>query len=176
MLAAWPMDRRSPLWTWIFALGFAAACETPSNQFNGIWAASEPPLDGLYQGSPRLAIGHYGTGVAGVLYSPQAPGSTELVEDCPCAYIDDNVVDTGRKTFSFSMAFDSERLAGCPASDGDDLDWFMERQDEEDPETGAALMVGEVRRSDGAGDAETVQMARIEAGVSDEDKWCPPEP
>ncbi len=174
MLARRKMVPRPPFVVWIVVASALVACETPSTQFHGIWTAPDPPAAALYEGSPRLAIGHYGTGVAGVLYFHKAPGSTELVDGCPCAYIDDDVVDTGRSRFSFSIVFDADTVPQCEQGEGDGLDWFMQRASDNDPDTDAAVLDGEVRRSDGQGTIEAVRLVRIEATVSNEDMWCPP--
>lgn len=175
-IAAWPvivarMPLRlsaspgpAPLALVAILLGAAAApgCDDPNEVFTGRWESRLPPHEGLVEGAPVLALGHFGREVAGVAYFKKLePGGAAYDEDCPCAFVEHQGIDLDTPRVSFSTE--------CLAS-GVVLDWDLELvEDGED-----RLLEGTVTSALGGDVAVAVSLEKTEDFVLAEDKECPP--
>jgi hypothetical protein len=70
------------------------------------------PFDmGTFEGRMRMALGQYGKAVSGeILLYVGSYHKTALFDVCPCAYMDDSEVRSGRFTFSVNLC--GEKLLG----------------------------------------------------------------
>ncbi|MEZ4265180.1 MAG: hypothetical protein R3F39_02290 [Myxococcota bacterium] len=138
----------------------AAGCDELNQMFTGLWRATSVEADGLFEGSPELAIGHFGREVAGVAYFKIVQGGSQYVAECPCAFINHEQLDLDARTVRFSTTCDGSLV----------LDWRLKLTSE-----GARrFLEGEVTRADGGPGTAVVRLERAEESVRDEEKQCPP--
>ena len=153
-----------------------AACDSPSTMFTGRWETLEiEASDGLFEGSPVVALGQYGAEVAGVLYHLKSPGSTTFNEDCPCAWLQHHRVNEAEKEVQFTTICQPPEATFT----GPRLHWRLRLEDDERDEEEIVvdgLLVGTVR-IDGAPEDEgiPVSFVRIYDYLASADKRCPPE-
>lgn len=137
-----------------------AGCDNLNEMFTGLWKATSVDAAGLFEGSPELAIGHFGREVAGVAYFKIVQGGSEYVVSCPCAFINHEQLDLGARTVQFATVCDS----------GLGLDWRLTMSSE----GSRRFLDGEVTRADGGPGRAVVRLERTEDSVRDAEKQCPP--
>jgi hypothetical protein len=141
------------------ALWPSVACEDLNQMFTGLWRASAASPGGPVEGAPELAIGHFGREVAGVAYFKIVAGGSEFVSACPCAFIEHQQLDLGRRTVRFATQCDG----------GPRLDWRLELS----IEGARRFLDGEVTRADGGPGSAQFRLERAEEFVRDAEKQCP---
>jgi hypothetical protein len=142
------------------ASGLTSGCDDLNEMFTGLWRATAVEAEGLFEGSPELAIGHFGREVAGVAYFKIVQGGSEYVASCPCAFINHEQLDLDARTVRFATVCD----------DGLALDWRLTLSFE----GSRRFLDGEVTRADGGPGRAVVRLERSEESVRDSEKQCPP--